>query len=428
METPEQDKYGDPDAKISFGAGQEAIFGAISAVGRPNSAIVRRMPSARRERTERVLLDALASGGPATRAELSRITGLSRSAVTECAATLLHDGRIVEDAADPSGRGRPAGRLRIARPAGVVLGIDLGHAHVTAAVADADGVVLAERSAELDVDHSPGAALDLAGRLARAVLRTSGQPMSAVTGAAAGIPGPLDIRTQVVRAPTILADWIDIDPAVELRRRLRRPVIVANDADMGAVGERAFGAARSLDDFIYIKASHGVGAGVVLGGRIYRGATGIAGEIGHTQIPGADSWCRCGSRGCLETVVSIGRVRQQLAHVLANGGDPAPVVPPLAELAADSSAARVIADAGRTIGRVVADIVNCLNPAAVLLGGELGTAGEPFVNGVRESIDRYAQPASARAVEVLAGQLGSRAELLGSVAAALAMHPTGRLS
>lgn len=379
------------------------------------------MPSARRRRTERVVLEALAHGGPTTRAELSRRTGLSRSAMTECVANLLRDGLVVEEPPDPAGRGRPARRLRPAQPTGVVLGIDLGHAHVTAAVAGADGTVLADRSAELDVDHSPQAALDLAARLARGALRASGNTMSHLGGVAAGIPGPLDIRTQVVRAPTILADWIDIDPAAELTRRIGRPVSVANDADMGALGERTYGAARSLEDFLYIKASHGVGAGIVLGGRIYRGATGIAGEIGHTQIPGADSWCRCGSRGCLETVVSVGRVRRQLAHVLATSGALTPTdVPPLAELSEDSAAARVIVDAGRTIGRVVADIVNCLNPAAVVLGGELGAAGTPFVNGVRESIDRYAQPASARAVQVMSGQLGARAELLGTVASAAA--------
>ncbi|MCD9875689.1 ROK family protein [Streptomyces guryensis] len=214
-------------------------------------------------------------------------------------------------------------------------------------------------------------------------------------------------------------------PADELGRRFGHPVSVANDADMGARGEHAFGAARSLDDFLYIKASHGIGAGLVLAGRTYPGSTGISGEIGHTRLQDSTNLCRCGNRGCLETVVSITEVRKQLAHVLSSAGpetDPHSL-PSLAEPAARPAAARVITDAGRTIGLVLADLVNCLNPAAIILGGELGAAGEPLVAGVRESVDRYAQPAGAHAVTVMASKLQQRAELLGAVATAMRQAP-----
>ncbi|WP_329324685.1 ROK family protein [Streptomyces luteogriseus] len=211
-------------------------------------------------------------------------------------------------------------------------------------------------------------------------------------------------------------------PVAVLGRRFGHPVAVANDADMGARGEHAFGAARSLDDFLYIKASHGIGAGMVLAGRTYPGSTGISGEIGHTRLQDSTSLCRCGNRGCLETVVSITEVRRQLAHVLTVSGtatDP-DTLPPLDELAA----ARVITDAGRTIGLVLADLVNCLNPAAIVLGGELSAAGDPLATGVREFIDRYAQLASAHAVTVMAGKLQQRAELLGAVATVMRQSTT----
>jgi predicted NBD/HSP70 family sugar kinase len=377
---------------------------------------------ARRRRTRDTVLAAITQLGPATRAELSRRTGLSRSAVGDCVAGLLLEGLIAEGWSDEptAGRGRPASVLSVRGATGVVLGIDLGHAHVTAALATTLGEVLAECSDELDVDHLPGQALDLAARLAERALRAGGHRLDEVRGVAAGIPGPLAMRTNVVSAPTILADWVGLDPAAELGRRLGRPVVVANDADMGAQGERVFGAARRFDDFLYVKASHGIGAGIVLAGQTYRGSAGFAGEIGHTHIPGASNWCRCGSRGCLETVVSISHVRRRLAHILSTSGATMSEhrLPPLGELADNPAAARVLTDAGRTIGRVVADLVNCLNPAAIVLGGELGAAGEPFVGGVRESIDRYAQPASALTAQVVAGQLGSRAELLGTIAIA----------
>jgi predicted NBD/HSP70 family sugar kinase len=200
-----------------------------------------------------------------------------------------------------------------------------------------------------------------------------------------------------VRSPTILAAWVDLDPARELATRVGRPVHVDNDANMGAHGEQRFGAARGCRDFIYVKASHGIGAALVLGGQTYRGTLGIAGEIGHTQLPDATSWCRCGNRGCLETVVSITEVRRELAHAQLEPADRS-----LAPLADNPIARRVISAAGRTLGRVLADMCNALNPEAIIVGGELSTAGEPLLAGIRESIDRYAQPATAQAVRIRA--------------------------
>ncbi|MBR7832698.1 ROK family transcriptional regulator [Actinospica durhamensis] len=375
--------------------------------------------SARRRRTREQLLAVLARHDALSRAELARLTGLSRSAVGACVSDLVEQGLVGEGPATaaPAGPGRPAAVVRLRRGAGIVLGLDFGHTHVTAAVADTEGRILAERGEILDVDGRPQQALDAGARLAHAALAACGATMDEVVGAAAGIPGPIDVRTSVVREPTILASWIGLDPEAELGARLRRPVTVANDADMGARAEHLYGAGRGIDDLVYVKASHGIGAGLILGGRPYRGATGIAGEIGHTQLPGAINWCRCGNQGCLETVVSVGAVRRRLEHVL--GGAAPDRLPPMAELAASPAAARVLTDAGRTVGRVLADLVNCLNPAAVILGGELGAAGEPLVAGVRESIDRHAGQGGAGAVRVLGGRLGERAELLGAVAAAI---------
>jgi predicted NBD/HSP70 family sugar kinase len=235
---------------------------------------------------------------------------------------------------------------------------------------------------------------------------------------AAGIPGPLDLHSNRVRSPTILASWVDVAPDAELARRIGRPVEVANDADMGARGELYYGAARGCRDFVYVKASHGIGAGLVLGGETYRGAIGVTGEIGHTQVGGAGKLCRCGNRGCLETVVSITEFRRQLAEARVDAS--VDDEPSLTAIGGDPVAARLLAEAGRTLGRVLADLCNCLNPAAIVLGGELGAIGGPFARGVRESIDRSAQPAVAEAVDIRPAQLGLRSELLGAVATAAA--------
>jgi predicted NBD/HSP70 family sugar kinase len=187
---------------------------------------------------------------------------------------------------------------------------------------------------------------------------------------------------------------------------------------MGAQGELRFGGARGYRNFIYVKASHGIGAGLVLNGETYHGGLGIAGEIGHTQLPDADNWCRCGNRGCLEAVVSISEVRRQLAHVRPETAGDEPDRS-LARIGTDPVAGRVIAAAGRTLGRVLADLCNALNPEAIILGGELGTAGAPLLLGVRDSIDRYAQPAAAHSVNVRSADLGLRSELMGAIATAI---------
>ena len=379
--------------------------------------------SARRRRTRDQVLSALTQHDNLSRMDLARITGLSRSAIGACVATLVDEGLATEGPPLPArgaGPGRPAAVVQLRRREGTVLGIDFGHSHVAVAVATTAGEVLAECMTELDVDGRPRQALDSAADLARTALAEAGSGIARISGIAAGIPGPLDVRTKVVREPTILAAWTGLDPAAELTGRLGKPVAVGNDADMGARGEHAYGAAQGIDDFLYVKASHGIGAGLFIAGRTYRGAIGIAGEIGHTQLPGAISWCRCGNQGCLETVVSITAVRRRLAHVLAGEQSEAgAALPPIERLAAMPATARVIADAGRTIGRVLADLVNCLNPAAIVLGGELGAAGAPLVSGVRESIDRHASQANAQAVTVASGRLGPRAELLGAVVTAI---------
>jgi predicted NBD/HSP70 family sugar kinase len=375
---------------------------------------------ARHQRTPAQLLETIRDLGGVTRADLSRLTGLSRSAVAHAVAALLADGLITErepGGSHPGQRGRPAALLAPSRPPGHVVGIDFGHAHVGVAIADTAGAVLAESRLGADVDHHADEVLDTSARMTRDLLSQAGVPLSQVAAAVAGIPGPLDPQTGVLRPPAILAAWAGRDAGHELATRLGLPVEVANDADLGALGELRHGAGRGRRDFVYVKASHGVGAGLVLGGRIYRGAAGIAGEIGHTSLPDATEWCRCGNRGCLETVVSLGPLRRRLARI---GVPPAADGAgwPVSRLQQNALAVRVLAEAGRILGRALADLCNCLNPEAVILGGEIGTAGPPLVAGVRESIDRYAQPAAAEAVQVLAAGLGTRSELMGAVALA----------
>ncbi len=339
-------------------------------------------------------------------------------------ATLVSDlqarGLIVEQAdapAVPTGRGRPPVLLRLDAAAGSALGVDFGHRHVRVAVADLSSTVLAERHVEIDVDSAPEDALDAAAELAEGVLADADVERSRVIGAGMALSAPIDRHRGVVGS-TVLPNWAGIQAGEELSRRLGIPVELDNDANLGALAEVSFGAGRGLADVIYVMMASGVGAGLVLDGRLYHGATGIAGELGHVQVRPEGAVCRCGSRGCLETVASTGA----LLSLLRPTHGPDLTQREMLDLVAagDLAAKRVVNDAGRAVGRAVADLCNFLNPAAIIVGGDLSVAGDALLDGVREEIDRYSLPGAAEAVEVRAGILGERAEVLGALAVVIA--------
>ena len=196
-----------------------------------------------------------------------------------------------------------------------------------------------------------------------------------------------------------------------LSERLGLPVEVDNDANLGALAEVSFGAGRGLTDVVYVRLGSGVGAGLVIDGRLHHGVAGLAGEIGHVQVLADGVVCRCGNRGCLESVAAEGAIRTLLRPAQGHEVTGRDVLDLLA--ARDLGATRVVNDAGRAIGRVLADLCNALNFEAVVVGGELSEAGEPLLDGIRDSIDRYALPGAAAAVKVVHGELGERAEVSG---------------
>jgi predicted NBD/HSP70 family sugar kinase len=375
------------------------------------------------------VIDALRRRGTASRGDLARITGLSRTTVTTLVADLHLRGLIVEEPGESrdalaGSRGRRPSYLRLAPSAGAAIGVDFGHRRLRVAVADLASTVLAERCAELDVDAEAGTAIETAAELIDVVLADAGIDPSQVVGGGVGIPGPVDHSTGTVASATILPGWGGVSVKRDLNERLGFPVQVDNDANLGALGEVRYGAGRGLADVVYVRLTSGIGSGLILGGKLHHGANGFAGELGHVQVRPEGVVCRCGNRGCLETVAAEDALLALLRP--AHGGDL--TLDGMLELVAsgDLGARRVFNDAGRALGRVLADLCNHLNPAAIIVGGELSTALGPLLDGVCESVHRYAQPAVADAVEVKPGVLGDRAEVLGALA--LVIGDTDRLN
>ena len=369
---------------------------------------------------QRAVLGLLAGEGPMSRADLVRASGLSRTTVSSLVAELIATGQVAEtdDRARPhkGGSGRPPVVVRLTAPAGAVAGVDVGHGHVRVAVADRTGAVLAEDHALVDVDAHGAGVLDRTATTLRSLVAKAGLRIEDLQAVGMCVPAPVDRRSARIRTG-IMPGWQGLLPGEELERRIGVPVHADNDANLGALAELHHGVARGRHDVVYLKIASGVGAGIVLGGRLHRGASGIAGEIGHVQVGEEGRVCRCGNRGCLETMVSAAR----LLDLLGPAYDEPLTLEEVLGLDADGDAGvrRVLSDAGRTVGRAVADLANSLNPELVVVGGTLGRS-RSLVEGVRGSIDRYAQPETAAALEVASGALGDRSEVVGAVALAIA--------
>jgi predicted NBD/HSP70 family sugar kinase/biotin operon repressor len=368
------------------------------------------------------VVETLRERGTASRAEIARHTGLSRSTVSSLVADLQAHGLVIEhpdsETLPSMPTGRPPTLLSLDRSVGAVLGIDFGHDRVLAAVSDLSRTILAETVRDADVDNHAEEALDLGAALVGDLLEEVGLDRTEVIGVGIALSGPIDHQRGAVHETSILPGWAGLEVAAEMSRRLDGlPVHLDNDANLGALAEVTLGAGREARNALYVMISSGIGAGLIIDGRPYRGNRGMAGEIGHVLVDETGPICRCGNRGCLETYVSGPALAELLRS--SRGGDL--TVNEIVRLAhqGDAGCSRAIADAGRVLGRVVAAICNIFNPEMVVVGGDLGEAGDLLLDPMREAVGRYAIAPAAADAKVVAGELGERAQVLGALALAI---------
>src|ERR1700687_2767139 len=372
-----------------------------------------------RDRNRERVVGVLRERGRISQAEIARVTGLSRTTVHTLVSELKVSGLVqeIETGVSDVRGGRPAMQLTLRRSSVAVIGIDFGHSHVQVAVADIAHNVLAERRSDLDVNRHAREALDMWARMVdegRAEAHVARKP---VVAAGIGIPGPVNSARGTVGSASILPGWVGLRIAGEMQERLGLPVEIENDANLGARAELTWGAGRDCSNFAYIKAATGIGAGLVIGGRLLHGVSGAAGEIGHTTLDESGALCYCGNRGCLETVAAGPAIIQLVG--LLNGE--VPTLSRIVDLAVagDVRCRRAISDAGHEIGVAVAGLCNLINPERVIVGGLLSRTGEVLLQPMRESIRRHSVQAAAESVDVRAAVFVERAELLGALALAL---------
>jgi len=359
------------------------------------------------------LLELIRQGDGLTRADLVEMTGLARSTVTQRVELLLADDLVVEAGEARSTGGRPPMTLRFNGGSGVVLVADLGATHARFAVTTLEAEVLAEQSMELLIADGPESVLAATQLVFDRLLESVGRVAGDVRGVGIGVPGPVDFANGRPADPPIMPGWNDFPVGAQFAERYGVPARVDNDVNIMALGE-FWCSDAAADDMVFVKVGTGIGSGLIFDGLLHRGAKGAAGDIGHIQAGASDAMCRCGNFGCLEASASGGALARDLSELGHDVEDARDVVA-LAETG-DSDTVQAIRDAGRTIGDILAGVVNLLNPAEIVIGGDLAQAGQPLLAGIRETIYRRSTTLNTNELTIRTSQLGDRAGVIGAAA------------
>lgn len=361
------------------------------------------------------LLQLIREGQARTRKELGTVTGLARSTIAQRVDRLVSLGYLREAGAGASSGGRPPTALTFDEASRVVLVADLGATHGRIAVTDLARRPLAEMTEEMRIDRGPEALLDFVTESFQRMLAEAGRGPDEVCGVGVGVPGPVDFTTGRVIQPPIMPGWHDFPIRDYLREAFPAvdnvPVLVDNDANIMALGEWATHW-RASPALLFVKAGSGIGAGIVIGGQVYRGIDGAAGEIGHVRVPSLDAPCACGAAGCLAVAAS----GSALARGLTTDGAPVLDSRAVASLVRDGDAAAIAAtrQAGRRLGEVLATVVSLLNPEVVVIGGDLAYTHQHFITGIRGALYERLLPRSTRRLHVEVGRTGERAGVIGA--------------
>jgi len=347
-----------------------------------------------------------------SRADLARGLGLSPSTVSAITNEFLANGLIVEDRMVRARSGRPPILLRFRDDRFVLIGVEIGGSHLSCVRTDMRGTIEHHASELFDVPSDPDATLARVEELVHAAL-SDVEPDRRWVGLGVGVPSPLDTDTPGRLSARSLPHWAEVDRGRRLYECFGMPVLLDNDANLGALAEAWWGAGRGLSNFTYVKVATGVGAGHIINGQIFRGSNGIAGEIGHCAVTSRGRACRCGLTGCLEAESSSGAILDKARERIANASLPTRLqadtlsIAGLVEAAhaGDPLATEVIADAGYHLGIAMANLVSLLNPSRVILGGHITMAGDLLLRPLRRAMSDRALQSNLEGTEVRVTEL-----------------------
>lgn len=370
-----------------------------------------------------------------SRADLARRMNISRAAVSGIVNDLMAMDLLKEARPLTSGVGRRPMLLEINPDRGYVLGIDLGVTHFEILLANFSADVISALRLPLDVGVGPQRGLVRVVAAVSELLDTSQVTLQDVHAVCVGVPGLVISQAGFLRQSSLMPGWEGFPIQEFFQNIWQIPVSLNNGADLGVLGEWAYGAAQDEHNVAYIKIGSGIGAGLLLDGKIYAGQNGAAGEIGHMSVVDHGPCCACGNIGCLETVASGTAIARQAMRAI-NSGQPTKLIDYLndhrisarevaqAAAAGDQVAREIIRQAGNYIGQAVANLVNLINPGLVVIGGGVTQIGDLLLDPIRQSVQQRCLSASAESVRIVTAGLEPRSTSMGAVARALdiALH------
>lgn len=359
-----------------------------------------------------IVLDTIRRNGPLSRTDVSERTGLNKATVSNLTLELLEQKLVEETGLGESSGGRKPLMLLFNGAAGCVIGIELGVTLVKAALTDLKGDILTERSAPL-TEQDPESALAVIRETVTPLLETMPPDTPhGLVGIGIGVPGMVDESGLILYAPNL--GWEGVDLRSPLEEMFGVPVVVDNEANVGAAGEREYGAGRHVRHLVYVSAGMGLGSGMIIDGQLYKGAWGYAGETGHMSIESDGRLCSCGNRGCWELYAS----ERAYAYVSEDGNSALPAAT-TSELTAyarsgDPAVLNLYREIGRRLGIGITNLVNGFNPEKIVVGGPLTEAKEWIEPAMLETIAERALPYHRRELAVSFSELGSRSAVLGA--------------
>ena len=348
--------------------------------------------SSLREANKALLFDTIQKFGSLTQVELAENTGLSTATVSNLVRQLVDDG--VFETSSSIRSGRRASLVSISRREGITAGFCIGVRSLDLCITDSANTLLAQHSLPLGARHQADSTLERSAVLLKETLTSIDASADELIGIGVGLSAPVDYKLQRISVSGILPGWEDVDIHGYYSSIFHVKTTIDNDANLAALAQLRLSSPEEREaDFVFINAGDGIGSGIVVNGQIMRGATGMAGEIGHIQVDPLGGVCSCGNRGCLNTVVN----EQRLTHGNITTLDD------LIEQAnsGDAGCRRVISDAALRIGTAVADLCISVDPEVIILGGKLAAARDSFFDSFQESVQRLLFPEVLTPIKII---------------------------
>lgn len=357
-----------------------------------------------------IVLDTIRQRQPLSRADISAGIGLNKATVSSLVSELIDSRLVTEIGPGESSGGRKPTLLLFNKQAGFAIGVDIRVSDLLAVLVDLEGSVIREKSVPL-TDFTPKNVVDQIGKTIRLLSRRLPDSPYGIVGIGIGVPGLVDETSRVVSAPNL--GWDNVDLAGALAAEFGGNLHIDNEANAGAIGEKLYGAGRDSQNLIYLSIGVGIGSGIIVGGALYRGTSNFSGEVGHMTVAEDGPLCRCGNRGCWETLASEKALLDRAAGIWR---DHTPGLEQILDAGrrGDKQALDLLNEIGSQLGVGLANLVNILNPELIVIGNRLSLAGELFEEAMLQTIKNRSLSYHRKKTHVDFAKLGIRSTALGA--------------